>query len=34
MPPEEPRYATLMNTLVILLGFTLAWGLALLALTP
>ena len=34
MPPDEPRYVTWGNVLVIVVGFTLAWGLALLVLTP
>ena len=32
--PVEPRYCTWGNVLVIVLGFALAWGLALLVLTP
>ena len=33
-PPDEPRYFTCGNVLVIVLGFALAWGLALLVLRP
>lgn len=29
MPPDEPRYFTFGACLVILIGFALAWGLAL-----
>ena len=32
--PVEPTYFTLGNVVVIVLGFALAWGLALLVLTP
>ena len=32
--PVEPRYFTLGNIVVIVLGFALAWFLALLVLTP
>jgi hypothetical protein len=34
MPEPEPPYFTLGNVLVTLLGFALAFGLALLVLTP
>ena len=32
--PDEPRYFTLGNVLVIVVGFALAWGLALLVMQP
>ena len=34
MPPDEPRYFTLSACLFIIAGFALAWGLALLVLSP